>query len=124
MFAIGKAFEKKNREDIALLWYARAIGAKPSYGRARQSVAEICERKGQIDLADEYFLSIPQANPKWRMGRFALAQYLWRQERKEDALKEFRTAWSAMRPWEQGVVENTEAGRQMKMLAFPFDILS
>lgn len=106
MLALATAYEKLGNDQHAIVWYNRAIGAKPSYVRARIQLGRLYERVGQQALAEEQFRDIPVANPSYHVGKIALAAYLQRAGQETEALAVFTAAYDRLRPYEKGSLEH------------------
>ena len=98
----GQAFEKKGDDERAAHWYARAIGAKPSFAGARRDLGKLYERQGNLDRAEEIFREIPAAYPQYPIGPVSLALFLSRHERWEEAEKLLIDAWPGLPEWAKG----------------------
>lgn len=92
--------------DRAKHWYARAIGAKPTFAGARRDLGKLWEKEGKLDLAEEIFREIPKANPDYAIGPMSLALFLARQERFEEAERITAEAWPKLPRWAQGSLRN------------------
>ena len=95
----GQALEQLGRDDEALQWYARAVGAKPSFVGARVALGKLYEKMGKPELAEVVFREIPVANPDYTIGRVSLALFLGRQDRWEEAERIFLDAWAELPPF-------------------------
>jgi len=92
----ARAYREKGDEDHALLWFNRAIGAKPSFAGARIELAKLYEKQGKLDLAEEVFRDLQIANPHYAFSPLSLALFLSRRERWEEAETLFLQAWRTM----------------------------
>lgn len=106
MLALATACEKLGNDQDAIVWYNRAIGAKPSYVRARIQLGRLYERLGLQTLAEEQFRDIPTANPTYQIGKIAFAAYLQRTGKEDEALTVFTAAYERLKPYEKGSVEH------------------
>lgn len=113
MLALAIAYEKLEDLDHAIIWLNRAIGAKPSFVRARINVAKIYEKQEKIELAEEIMREIPIANPDYNFGRINLSVFLYRIGKHDEALSLFRPAYSKLKPWEKTAVENSPEGKAL-----------
>ncbi len=113
MLALAIAYEKLEDLDRAIIWLNRAVGAKPSFVRARIHVAKIYEKQEKIELAEEIMREIPIANPDYNFGRINLSIFLYRIGKHDEALSLFRSAYSKLKPWEKTGVENSPEGKAM-----------
>ncbi|MCU0724882.1 MAG: tetratricopeptide repeat protein [Planctomycetes bacterium] len=102
---VGRAFREKGDPDRAALWFARAIGAKPSFAGARVDLGKLLETQGKLDLAEEIFREIPVANPHYAMGPVSLALFLARRERWAEAETVFLEAWPRLLDWQRKSVK-------------------
>lgn len=105
MLALAGAYEKLGDDNRAILWYNRAIGAKPGYVRARAQLGRVYERLGLTDLAEQVFREIPVVNPGYRMGSISLAAFLYRAGNHDEAQEIFNTTYARLRPYEKGGLE-------------------
>lgn len=105
MLALATACEKLGKDQDATMWYNRAIGAKPSYVRARIQLGRLYERLGLQVLAEEQFRDILVANPSYHAGKIALAAYLQRAGQEDEALVVFTAAYERLKPYEKGSLE-------------------
>lgn len=105
MLALASAYEKLGDDNRAILWYNRAIGAKPSYVRARVQLGRVYERLGLNELAGQVFHEIPVANPGYYMGSMSLAAYLYRSGNEDEAQAIFNKTYSRLKPYEKGGLE-------------------
>ena len=81
----ARAYRETGDEERAILWFNRAIGAKPSFAGARIELARLYERQGKLELAEEVFRDLQIANPDYGFTPVSLALFLARQERWEEA---------------------------------------
>jgi tetratricopeptide (TPR) repeat protein len=102
---VGRAFREKGDPDRAALWFARAIGAKPSFAGARVDLGKLLEQQGKLDLAEELFREIPVANPRYAMGPISLALFLARRERWKEAETALLEAWPKLLDWQRESVK-------------------
>lgn len=133
MVALASAHEKlgeKNEADMnfhaAVMWYNRAIGAKPSYARARQMLGRLYERHGNKALAEQVFREIPTAYPEYTLGRLELAYFLHRVGRSEEALALFRYGYDRLKTFEKSGVEQHPEGKVLlaEMNKFSLPVLA
>jgi tetratricopeptide (TPR) repeat protein len=125
MVALASAYEKlgsdalQNTSDsqtysqMAVLWYNRAIGAKPSYARARQMLGRLYERRGELVLAEQVFREIPIAFPAYTLGRLELSYFLHRTGRTSEALSLFRYGYDHLKTFEKSGVEQHPEGKML-----------
>ena len=107
----ARAFRKTGDDDRAVLWFNRAIGAKPSFAGARIELAKLYERQGKLDLAEEVFRDLLVANPDYAFAPVGLALFLSRRERWEEAESLFLGAWQDMPAFlKPSVLGNPDAG--------------
>ena len=92
----ARAFRETGDEERAVLWFNRAIGAKPSFAGARIELARLYERQGKLDLAEEVFRDLQVANPDYAFSPLGLALFLSRRERWEEAESLFLGAWRGL----------------------------
>ncbi len=111
MFALAAAYEKLGNEANAVLWYNRAIGAKPSYTRARVMLGKLYERRGELDAAEIVFREIAIANPSYNLGKLEMAYFLKRIGRDKEALSLFRYAYDRLKTFEKASVEQHPEGQ-------------
>ncbi len=104
MLALGSACEKLGDDEQAAMWYSRAIGAKPSYARARVHLGKLYERLGRAELAEIVFRELPVSNPTYHMGKIALACYLHRAGSSKEARGIFAGAYDRLKPHEKGAL--------------------
>ena len=111
----AEALTHLDRPEEAILWYARAIGAKPSFVGARVGLGRLYEKLGRTDLAEALFREIPVANPRYTFGRISLALFLARQEVWEEAEQVFLDAWAELpASLRQAAKHNPEASALME----------
>lgn len=113
MLALAIAYEKLEDHDHAIIWLNRAIGAKPSFVRARVNIAKIYEKQGKLELAEEIMREIPIANPGYNFGKINLSIFLYRNGKQDEAQELFRAGYSKLKPWEKSGVENSPEGKAM-----------
>lgn len=89
----ARAFREMGDEDRAVLWFNRAIGAKPSFAGARIELARLYERQEKLDLAEEVFRDLVAANPGYGFSRISLALFLSRREQWKEAEQLLLEAW-------------------------------
>lgn len=98
----ARAFREAGDEDRAVLWFNRAIGAKPSFAGARIELAKLYERQDKLDLAEEVFRDLQTASPDYAFSPISLALFLARRERWDEAealvLEGWRRLPAFMRP--------------------------
>lgn len=104
MLALAIALRNLNEEDRAIMWLNRAIGAKPSFARARAVLAGIYEKQGKFDLAEEIAREIPIMNPGYIMGKAFAADILRRIGKTDEAVAMFHEGYAAMKPYEKGEI--------------------
>ncbi len=92
----AQALTELDRPDEALPWFARAIGAKPSFVGARVGLGRLYEKLDRPDLAEAVFREIPVANPGYTFGLMSIALFFARQERMEEAEEVFLDAWAKL----------------------------
>ncbi len=108
MYSLAGMYDKSGDIDRAMLWCARAVGAKYSYITARCKLASYYEQRGLNAVADELMREIPFANPDYHFGTMRLALYMQRTQRHEEALKWFKEAEPHLRPWERQSLQQDE----------------
>lgn len=113
MLALAIACEKLGELDHAILWLNRAIGAKPSFARARVTLAKIYESQEKIALAEEVMREIPVAFPEYTFGNIQLAVFLYKNGKEDEATAIFRSAYGKLRPWEKSSAEQSPEGKAM-----------
>jgi tetratricopeptide (TPR) repeat protein len=113
MLALAIAYEKLEQLDHAILWLNRAIGAKPSFVRARINLARIYESQEKLDLAEEIMREIPLAFPEYNFGKINLAMFLYRIGKHDEAIALFRATYSKLKPWEKTNAERSPEGKAM-----------
>ncbi|TAE23730.1 MAG: hypothetical protein EAZ92_14305 [Candidatus Kapaibacterium sp.] len=111
MFALATAYEKLDNQTNALLWYNRAIGAKPSYARARVMLGKLYEQRGELDAAESVFRDIGIANPSYNMGKLEIAYFLKRIGKEKEAVALFRYAYDRLKTFEKASVEQHPEGK-------------
>jgi len=92
----ARALRETGDLDGAVHWYARAIGAKPSFAGARVELGKLYEQLGKPELAEFLFRELPRANPAWPLAPISLALFLTRQGRVEEAESLFLDAWPGL----------------------------
>ena len=102
----GRAFREKGDEERAAHWFARAIGAKPSFAGARVDLGKLYEKQGKLELAEELFREIPVANPDYPVGPMSMALFCARQDRLDEAEKIFVETWPALPVWFKGSLQH------------------
>lgn len=113
MFTLGNLYEKANEDTQALLWYHRAIGAKPSYVGARLSAAAIYERQQNLGIAEFLLREIPFVNPEVGYGAIELAYFLFRHNKQEEAISIFSEAWNRLYEGAKMRVAHHDIGKQL-----------
>ncbi len=110
MVAIAIGYSKTNNDQSAIHWLSRAIGAKPSFIRARRQLASIYERLGNVDLAVEIMRQIPKANPANGMGYLFTAGFIFKHNinLKEEADSLFLKGYSLLPEFEKGSLDRFE----------------
>lgn len=123
MVALASAFEKLQDDDQAILWYNRAIGAKPSYSRARVMLGKLYERRGQPAVAEQVFREISSAFPEYHAGKLEIAYFLHRVGKKQEASSLFRFGYDRLKTFEKSAVEHHPEGKllleEMNKLSLP-----
>lgn len=123
MVALASAFEKLQDDEQAILWYNRAIGAKPSYSRARVMLGKLYERRGQSVLAEQVFREISSAFPEYHAGKLEIAYFLYRMGKKQEASSLFRFGYDRLKTFEKSAVEHHPEGKllleEMQALSLP-----
>ncbi len=109
MLAMALAYRNLHELDNAALWANRAIGAKPSFARARAVLAAIYEAQGKPDLAELIALEIPVMNPTYHVGKIQAADVLRRLGKKDEALALFHEGYKSLKPYEKGAVHETHS---------------
>ena len=89
----AQAHARLEDAEAATHWYARAIGAKPSFAGARVELGKLYESRGRLDLAEALFRELPRANPSWPLSPISLAFFLARRGRLEEAEPIFLEGW-------------------------------
>ena len=126
MLALGVAFEKLEDDDRAALWYNRAIGAKPSFARARVLLGKLYERLGRLALAEDTFREIHTAFPEYYAGKLEIAYFLRRAGKRSEASSLFRYAFDHLKTFEKAAVESHPEGKLFlaEMLALDLPIIT
>ncbi len=126
MVALASACEKLGDDAQAIVWYNRAIGAKPSFTRARVMLGKVYERQNATALAEQIFREISSANPSYNVGKLELAYFLKRVGRKNEAVSLFRYAYDRLKTFEKAAVEQHPEGKAFlgEMLSLDLPILS
>lgn len=117
MLALGIALEQQEQTDEALMWYSRAIGAKPSFARARLNISKIYEKRGRLDAAEDYLRQIPAANPDYTFGGILLSFFLQRHKRHDEALRSFEDVYPRLKNHEKSWVEQFAEGKELLKLS-------
>lgn len=107
MHSRGQAYRELEDPDRAAQWFARAVGAKPTFAGARRDLGKIYESMGRPELAEEMFREIPKAYPDYKPGPVSLALFLGRQERWEEAEAVFLETWPVLPTWFKGALRNS-----------------
>lgn len=113
MVALASALEKLDKKNEAIIWYNRAIGAKPSYIRARVMLAKLYERDGLTALAEQILREIPGAFPEFYAGTLEIAYFLHRHNRHEEAMSMFQYGYERLKPFEKATVEVHPDGKAL-----------
>jgi tetratricopeptide (TPR) repeat protein len=116
MLALGMAYEKTGNIPFAQHWLARAIGAKPSFVRARMVAARIAENNGQDELAEELMLQIPMANPAYAVGKCELAYFLFKKGKTDQALHYYQQGYNQLKTYEKSIVNAHPVAQQLEAL--------
>lgn len=126
MVALASACEKLGNDAEAIVWYNRAIGAKPSFTRARVMLGKVYERQNEMVLAEQMFREISSANPSYNAGKLELAYFLKRVGRHKEATSLFRYAYDRLKTFEKAAVEHHPEGKVFlgEMLSLDLPILS
>jgi tetratricopeptide (TPR) repeat protein len=126
MLALASAHEKCGREQEAIAWYNRAIGAKPSFTRARVMLGKLYEKRGESSLAEQTFREISTANPEYNLGKLEIAYFLKRAGKNNEAQSLFRYAYDRLKTFEKAAVEQHPEGSIFvrEMLSLDLPILS
>ncbi|MCS6807684.1 MAG: tetratricopeptide repeat protein [Bacteroidota bacterium] len=111
MVALASAYEKLGDDERAICWYNRAIGAKPSYARARSMLGKLYERRGNLSLAEEIFRDIERAFPEYYAGKIELAYFLRRIGKDCEAQALFRYAYDHLTTFEKVAVQQHPEGK-------------
>ncbi len=111
MYALAMAYHRLGDDDNAIAWYNRAIGAKPSFARARVQLGKIYEQRKQLDLAEHVFREIATAFPEYQMGKIDTAYFLHRIGKYDEAKALFRFGYDRIKPFERATVENHPEGK-------------
>lgn len=114
MLALAIAYEKLGENDLAIMWYQRAIGAKYSYARARVRLAKLLQSLSNNILAENIVREIPIANPHYKMGHIETAFMLYDLGKKDDATAIFNAAYTGLKPYEKTAVDNNPLTIQLK----------
>lgn len=122
MVALASAYEKLGDDDSAILWYNRAIGAKPSYARARTMLGKLYERLGKMALAEQVFREIAGAFPEYYVGKVEIAYFLKRIGKNKEATSLFRYAYDHLKTFEKAAVEQHPEGKQFMAEMFAMDL--
>jgi tetratricopeptide (TPR) repeat protein len=110
MVALASALEKLGDDEQAVLWYNRAIGAKPSFARARVMLSKLYERRGNTTLAESVLREIPTAFPEYTLGRLEIAYFLYRHGKTDEALSLFQYGYDRLKTFEKSAVEQHPEG--------------
>jgi tetratricopeptide (TPR) repeat protein len=111
MCALATAYKKLGDDDHAIQWYNRAIGAKPSYVRARILLGKLYEEHKQMEHAESVFREIASAFPEYQMGKIEIAYFLQRAGKHDEAASLFRFGYDRIKPFERATVENHPEGK-------------
>ncbi len=122
MVALASAYEKTGDNDRAMLWYNRAIGAKPSFARARMMLGKLYERLDKKDVAEQVFREIGTAFPEYYAGKLEIAYFLRRSGKHSEAMSLFRYAYDHLKTFEKATVEQHPEGKQFMAEMFSFDL--
>lgn len=125
MLALASANEKLSNDSEAIAWYNRAIGAKPSFVRARVMLGKLYEKRGETALAEMMFREISHANPDYNLGKLELAYFLRRTGKHNEAVSLFRYAYDRLKTFEKASVEQHPEGKIFlgEMLSLDLPIL-
>ena len=111
----ARALTELGRLDEAVHWYARAIGAKPSFVGARIGLGRLYEKMEKPELAEPVFREIPVANPDYAFGGVSLALFLARREQWAEAEQVFLDTWAKLPDMlKEATRNNPEAAELMK----------
>lgn len=106
----ARAFRETGDEERAILWFNRAIGAKPSFAGARIELGKLYEQQGRLDLAEEVFRDLVVANPGYAFSSISLALFLSRREQWDEAEQLLIEAWPTLPEFvKPGVLANPDA---------------
>lgn len=122
MVALASASEKLGDDERAVLWYNRAIGAKPSFARARAMLGKLYERLGKTEIAEEVFREIATAFPDYYAGKLEIAYFLRRIGKQSEATSLFRYAYDHLKTFEKAAVEQHPDGKQFMAEMFALDL--
>ncbi len=122
MVALASASEKLGDDTRAVLWYNRAIGAKPSYARARVMLGKVYERLGNMDAAEQVFREIGTAYPEYYLGKLEIAYFLRRLGKHSEATSLFRFAYDHLKTFEKANVEQHPDGKLFVADMFRMDL--
>jgi tetratricopeptide (TPR) repeat protein len=122
MVALASACEKLGNDNSAILWYNRAIGAKPSYARARIMLGRLYERLGIMPQAEQVFREIASAFPEYYAGKLEIAYFLKRIGKNAEATSLFRYAYDHLKTFEKAAVEQHPEGKQFMAEMFSMDL--
>lgn len=110
MLMRAQALVELDELEEAAHWYARAIGAKPSFVGARIGLGRLYERLGQHELAEKVFREIPTANEEFVFGSVSVALFLARREAWDEAEQVFVDTWRRLpEDLRAAVLRNPEA---------------
>jgi tetratricopeptide (TPR) repeat protein len=104
MLALAISYRNTEQSDKAIMWLNRAVGAKPSFSRARVILAAMYEKTGKPELAEAVAREIPVTNPGYAIGKLQAADVLRRVGKQDDAIAMFREGYAALKPFEKGEV--------------------
>jgi tetratricopeptide (TPR) repeat protein len=122
MVALASAYEKVGDDERAVLWYNRAIGAKPSFARARTMLGKLYERLGKTAIAEEVFREIATSFPEYYAGKLEIAYFLRRIGKQSEATSLFRYAYDHLKTFEKATVEQHPDGKQFMAEMFALDL--
>jgi tetratricopeptide (TPR) repeat protein len=122
MLALGTASERQGNDVEAALWYNRAIGAKPSFARARIMLGKLYERTGSLMLAEQTFREIAGAFPEYHAGKVEIAYFLKRKGNLAEATSLFRYAYDHLKTFEKASVEQHPEGKQFVAEMYALDL--
>lgn len=122
MVALASAYEKLGDDDRAILWYNRAVGAKPNFARARVMLGKLYERLGKQDVAEQVFREIGVAYPDYYAGKIEIAYFLRRIGKHSEATSLFRYAYDHLKTFEKASVEQHPDGKQFMAEMFSMDL--